>query len=104
MSRASGLLSLQQLDSRIATVTLDIASVDASLRGDPGLDQLRATEAAAHDEHRRIGADAKLAELEAASLQTRIRDLDRKLYGGTVRNPAELMEMQRELETMRARL
>ena len=24
------------------------------------------------------------------------RELDRRLYGGTVRNPAELMEMQRE--------
>ena len=43
-------------------------------------------------------ASARLAELEAASLQTRIRELDRRLYGGTVRNPAELMEMQRELE------
>ena len=104
MSRASGLLSLQQLDSRIATVTLDIASVDASLRGDPELDRLRSAETAAHDKHRSIGADARLSELEAASLQARIRDLDRKLYGGTVRNPAELMEMQRELEAMRAKL
>jgi predicted nucleic acid-binding Zn-ribbon protein len=33
-----------------------------------------------------------------------MRDLDRRLYGGTVRNPAELMEMQRELEVLRAKL
>jgi predicted nucleic acid-binding Zn-ribbon protein len=104
VSRASALLSLQQLDSRIATVMLDITAVDASLRGDAELDHLRAAESAAHDEHRSIGADAKLSELEAASLQARIRDLDRKLYGGTVRNPAELMEMQRELDVMRGRL
>ena len=37
-------------------------------------------------------------------MQARIRELDRRLYGGTVRNPAELMEMQRELEVMRAKL
>lgn len=104
MSRASALLSLQQIDDRIAALTSDIASVEASLRGDPELDRLRAAEAAAHEAHRTLGASAKLAELEAASLQARIRDLDRRLYGGTVRNPAELMEMQRELEAMRAKL
>ena len=104
MSRASTLLSLQQIDDRIAALTVDIAAVEASLRGDPELDRLRAAEAAAHEQHRALGADARLAELEAASLQARSRDLDRRLYSGTVRNPAELIEMQRELETMRDRL
>jgi hypothetical protein len=104
VSRASVLLSLQQIDDRIATLTSDIAAVEASLRGDPELDRLRAAEAAAHEEHRTLGASAKLAELEASSLQARIRELDRRLYGGTVRNPAELIEMQRELEVMRTRL
>ncbi len=104
MSRASALLSLQQIDDRITGLLADIAAVEASLRGDPELDRLRSAEASAQEEHRTLGTSARLAELEAASLQTRIRDLDRRLYGGTVRNPAELMEMQRELETMRARL
>ncbi|MFI5245503.1 MAG: zinc ribbon domain-containing protein [Gemmatimonadales bacterium] len=104
MSRASALLSLQQIDDRIATLTHDIGTVEASLRGDPELDRLRATESAAHEEHRTLGASARLAELEAASLHARIRELDRRLYSGTVRNPAELMEMQRELEGMRTRL
>ena len=104
MSRASALLSLQQLDDRIAAVTAEIAGVEASLRGDPELDRLRKAEAAAHEDHRSVGTAARLAELEAASLQSRIRELDRRLYGGTVRNPSELMEMQRELEVMRAKL
>src|ERR1700691_6710237 len=104
MSRASSLLSLQQIDARIATLTSEIAVTGASLPGDPELDRLRAAEAAAHEEHRALGSSAKLAELEAASLQSRIRELDRRLYGGTVRNPAELMEMQRGLESMRGKL
>jgi predicted nucleic acid-binding Zn-ribbon protein len=104
MSRASALLSLQQIDDRIASLTSEMAVTEASLRGDPELDRLRAAEASAHDEHRALGSSAKLAELEAASLQARIRELDRRLYGGTVRNPAELIEMQRELEAMRAKL
>ena len=74
------------------------------MRGDPELDRLRKAENAAQEEHRTLGTGARLAELEAASLQSRIRELDRRLYGGTVRNPAELIEMQRELETMRSKL
>jgi hypothetical protein len=104
VSRASALLSLQQIDDRIAGLTSEIATVEASLRGDPELDRLRKAEAAAQEEHRTLGTGARLAELEAASLQSRIRELDRRLYGGTVRNPAELIEMQRELETMRTKL
>jgi predicted nucleic acid-binding Zn-ribbon protein len=104
VSRASVLLRLQQIDDRIAALQSDVAAVEASIRGDPDLDRLRATERSAHDEHRETGASARLAELEAASLQSRMRELDRKLYGGTIRNPAELMEMQRELDALRARL
>jgi uncharacterized protein len=104
MSRASVLLRLQQIDDRIAALQTDLAAVEGSLRGDPELERLRTAETAAHDEHRAIGARARLAELEAAALNERIRELDRRLYGGTVRNPAELMEMQRELEAMRTRL
>jgi uncharacterized protein len=104
MSRASDLLRLQQIDDRIAALHSEIASVEASLRGDPELDRLRAAEITAQGQHREAGAGARLAELEAASLQSRIRELDRRLYSGTIRNPAELMEMQRELDAMRARL
>jgi predicted nucleic acid-binding Zn-ribbon protein len=46
---------------------------------------------------------SEIASVEA-SLQARISELDRRLYGGSVRNPTELMEMQRELEAMRGRL
>jgi uncharacterized protein len=104
MSRASVLLRLQQIDDGIAARQSEVASVEASLRGDPELDRLRAAESAAQGQHRETGAGARLAELEAASLQARFRELDRRLYGGTIRNPAELMEMQRELDAMRARL
>jgi len=104
MSRASVLLSLQQIDDRIAALQSEIASVEASLRGDPELDRLRAAESAAQGQHRERGTSARLAELEAASLQARIHDLDRRLYGGTIRNPAELIEMQRELDAMKVRL
>ncbi len=104
MSRASVLLQLQQIDDRIAQLRSDIATVETQLRGDAELDRLRTAELAAHEAHRDSGTTARLAELEAASLQTRIREMDRRLYGGTIRNPAELMELQREVDVLRAKL
>jgi uncharacterized protein len=104
MSRASVLLQLQQVDDRVVQLRSDIATVESELRGDAELDRLRTAESAAHEAHRDSGTTARLAELEAASLQTRIREMDRRLYGGTIRNPAELMELQRELDVLRAKL
>lgn len=104
MSRASVLLRLQEMDAHIAQLQSEIAGVEASLRGDPELDRLRVAEFAAHDAHRESSSGARLAELEAASLQTRIREMDRRLYSGNIHNPAELMELQRELDTLRAKL
>jgi predicted nucleic acid-binding Zn-ribbon protein len=104
VSRASVLLQLQQIDDRIAQLRSETATVDADLRGDAELDRLRTAESAAHDAHRDSGKTARLAELEAASLQARVREMDRRLYGGTIRNPAELMELQREVDVLRAKL
>lgn len=104
MSRASVLLRLQQMDDQIAQSHSDISGVESTLRGDAELDRLRTAESAAHEAHRERGSGARLAELEAASLQTRIREMDRRLYGGTIRNPAELMELQRELDALRPKL
>jgi predicted nucleic acid-binding Zn-ribbon protein len=36
-------------------------------------------------------------------LQRRVRDLNRRLYDGSVRNPHDLLEMQRELDALRER-
>ncbi|HUZ71173.1 MAG TPA: C4-type zinc ribbon domain-containing protein [Candidatus Saccharimonadales bacterium] len=104
MSRASVLLRLQQTDDHIAQLQSEIAGVESALRGDAELDRLRTAESAAQESHRDIGTGAGIAELEAASLQTRIREMDRRLYSGSIHNPAELMELQRELDVLRVKL
>lgn len=104
MSRASMLLRLQQTDDRIATVRSEISGVESAIKGDAELDNLRSAEAAAREAHRESGTVAGLAELEATSLQTRVREMDRRLYSGKIHNPAELMELQRELDLLRVKL
>ena len=103
MSRAQTLQSLQEADDHVAALRHELAAVESSLRLDEELERRRVDAGAA--QQARSGADsaAASAEVDLNALQKRVRDLDRRLYDGSVRNPNELLEMQRELETLRLR-
>src|SRR5207244_5690653 len=82
----------------------EIGVLQAALRGETELDQRRLR---AHDAAAASGtANTELTAAEAglAGLERRTKLLDRKLYDGSVHNPHELLEMQRELEALRAQL
>ena len=103
MSRAEALRRLQDADDRVAALRTELASVEAALSADTELDRRRDAAAAAQQAHASAEDAAAAAEAELATLQKRVRDLDRRLYGGSVHNPNELLEMQRELEALRSR-
>lgn len=95
---------LQDADTRIAHLRAQLAAVTESLQRDPELDRRRSSAATARAEREHADADAAAAEAEMEALATRVRALDRRLYGGSVHNPHELLEMQHELEALRHQL
>ena len=103
MSASLDLARLQQMDTRIAALTGDVTAAESLARRDPDLERARETAAAAERERHSRETDAAAGEAEVNSLQARITTLDRKLYGGSVHNPQDLLEMQRELEVLRSR-
>ena len=103
MSTGLDLARLQQVDTRIAALTSDVAAAESLVRRDPDLERAREAAAAAQAERHSREAAATAGEAEVNSLQARITTLDRKLYGGSVHNPQDLLEMQRELEVLRSR-
>ncbi len=104
MTAGAALRRLQVADSRIASLRIQLAAAEAAVRGDAELDRQRSLAGAAASETQLAAELAAAAEFEMKALETRARALDRRLYGGSVRNPHELMEMQQELEALRARL
>ncbi len=98
------LLELQRLDDRLDALRGEEAALQARLAGSAVLDRARDALAEARDAQRAAEAAVRSRELEAATLRDRARALDRRLYGGTVRNPQELLTLQRELEEVRHRL
>jgi predicted nucleic acid-binding Zn-ribbon protein len=103
VTAALQLRRLQDVDTRIAAIRAEIASIESTLGGDPELDRRSEGAAAATRERHEAEAAAAAGEAEMNALQTRVRQLDRRLYGGSVHNPAELVDMQHELEALRAR-
>ena len=98
------LMDLQRADDRLAALRGELATVEARIQADPELDRVRETAAAAKEDQRRADAAVAAADLEAGSLRDRAKQIDRQLYGGSVRNPQDLLILQRELAEVRERL
>jgi predicted nucleic acid-binding Zn-ribbon protein len=102
MNRAAEqLLELQQADDEVDRLTREVAAAAAQLAGDPELD--RARDDATHKAEAEKRAQLRVRELDGDldSLRARAKTLDRQLYGGSVRNPAELLTLQHELEALK---
>jgi predicted nucleic acid-binding Zn-ribbon protein len=104
VSRSGDLLRLQEIDARLAHDSARLRDAEAEIAGDPELDRRRRDARRVH--RRQVAADADLAtaEQQVDGLRRRARELDRHLYDGSVRNPQELLTMQQELATLRARI
>jgi predicted nucleic acid-binding Zn-ribbon protein len=101
MTKAEFLLDLQDVDSVIDRLTRRLNEIRAELHE---TDELVAARSARHtaDEsvlHKR--ARRKELELADASLETRIREADKRLYSGTVKNPKELLDLQNDIASLK---
>jgi uncharacterized protein len=98
------MLELQDLDDLLASRRQAARAVEARIAGSPELDAARARAAELDGERRSLEERVAAADREAAALRDRVRVIDRQLYGGSVRNPQDLLTLQRELAEVRERL
>ncbi|MGB7540222.1 MAG: hypothetical protein WBM17_16900 [Anaerolineales bacterium] len=101
MTRVSNLFRLQNLDSQIDSQQSRLAEIEADLSRHPELDQARAEEAAARAALETVRQAVRHAEEETRRQQQRIAETDKTLYGGGVRNPKELQDLQEEAASLR---
>ncbi|MBJ7608377.1 MAG: hypothetical protein JF887_02950 [Candidatus Dormibacteraeota bacterium] len=104
MSRGGDLLRLQEIDARVVHDTARLRDAEAAIAGDPELERRRRQARKAHREQTAAEDSVATAEKHVEGLRQRARELDRHLYGGSVRNPQELLGMQHELEALRQRI
>jgi predicted nucleic acid-binding Zn-ribbon protein len=101
VTRVSTLFRLQTLDSQIDTHQSRLAEIEADLSRHPELDQARAEEAAACALFETARQAVRHAEEETRRQQQRIAETDKTLYGGGIRNPKELQDLQEEAASLR---
>lgn len=96
----SALLALQEADEEIVRLERELASLD------PGEEQAAIAQASAMElaagRERLHSLDRDLidSELQMKACEQKKREYEEKMYGGLVRNPKELEDMQREVEML----
>ena len=104
MSAALGLLRLQQVDSQIAQIRARLQLIRQTLENDADL--LAAQQQLSNLEAERDRAEAarQAADLQAQSQRMKIQQAESSLYGGTVRNPKELQDLQADVVSLKKHL
>lgn len=104
MSAALGLYRLQQVDSQIDAIRARLKTIREALEND--LELRAATEAlsAAETLHRQASAELKQSEAEFEKQSIKIEQTESSLYGGNVKSPKELQDLQMEAASLKKHL
>jgi hypothetical protein len=100
MTKAELLLDLQDVDSVLDRLTRRLSEIKAALHETAELIAARSARHTANEAVTRQRAHRKELELADASLETRIKDADKRLYSGTVKNPKELLDLQNDIASL----
>ncbi len=103
MSRAGDLYRLQEIDLALDMRRARLAEVEAALKDDSAAARAREALQRAEAALSQARDAAHLAEAEAQAVGQKMSGVEGTLYGGTVRNPKELLDLQAEAEYLSRR-
>jgi hypothetical protein len=101
LTAIADLYALQELDLAIESRRAAIADTQSLLEEPEELAEARAAAEARRAALREAEAVFKDREYEADALRAKIEPLERKLYAGSVLNPKELADLQKDIESLK---
>lgn len=104
MSASLGLFRLQQVDRQIDRAQAQLNAIRKTLENDVELRSAMTRVEAAEKENHRLRHDLRLIESEAANQQVKIQQAESSLYGGSVHNPKELQDLQKDVASLKRHL
>ncbi len=104
MSAALGLFRLQQIDSHIDQARARLEAIRQTLENDADLKAASAKLADAEARARAAKSALSDAEVEAQRQRIKIEQAEASLYGGGVRNPKELQDLQHDVASLKKHL
>jgi uncharacterized protein len=102
MAEIDHLVELQDLDLAVDNVSQRLIEVEGLLGESDQVIEAHQALGDLREQLHVLEGNLKQREWDVSDLDSRISALDTKLYGGTVRNPRELSDLQREADHMRA--
>lgn len=103
MTASQTLYRLQTLDSAIAQRRARLKAINAELGENSAVNAAQTALEQAEKQLHSAQTRARDLELEIKAVTDKIAETDRTLYGGTVKNPKALAEMQEEVEALKRR-
>ena len=101
VSRASILYRLQKIDLELDKHRAMLAEVNAKLASNPVVQKAQANLAAAQTELTGVRRTAKAIDDENMTLSAKLKEVEERLYGGKVRNPRELQDLQNDAAALK---
>lgn len=104
MSAAFNLFRLQLADSSLSQARTRQELVVAALDDDAETREARQQAQLARDAHLRTENSLRQAEYETQAARVKLQQVESSLYAGTVSNPKDLQELQRDSESLKRQL
>jgi len=101
VSKVRQLYELQEVDLEIEAKREALARVESQIGESQALIEARAALAREQERLAELDKNERLGEWEVEDLQSKAALLDQRLYGGSVRNPKELISLQEQLELLK---
>lgn len=101
MSITLGLFRLQQIDSQIDRTHLKLDNIKKTLENDKELKQVLAISEQTQKENQQALYEMKNAEAEVQAQKIKIEQAESSLYGGSVKNPKELQDLQKDVASLK---
>ena len=104
MSASLGLYRLQQIDIQIDERKRRLEEILQILANDRDLQEAESRAGHAEESYRKAERALRRAESEAQEQRLQIEQAEAALYGGTIRNPKEVQDLQKKVESLKRHL
>ncbi len=104
MSASLGLFRLQQIDSRMERLRAQMEKIRQTLENDAELKEALEKRETAQAERFRAANSLKNAEAETRAQKIKIEQTEASLYGGGVKNPKELQDLEKDAASLKKHL
>lgn len=103
MNQAEALYHLQQIDLSIIQAKKRLQEIAAALGGNPAVQEAQAALSRAETTLSPLRTKARNLELEIQSTAEKAKSSEQHLYSGAIKNPKEMQETQREIDSLKKR-